>query len=51
MYQYWFISCENEPFFFKYFIYLFSERGKVRKKKRERNINVWVPLVHPQLET
>ena len=29
--------------FFKYFIYLFSER--------ERNINVWLPLMRPLLGT
>ena len=34
--------------FFKYFIYLFSERGKRREKERERNMcerNIsWLPL-------
>ena len=35
---------------FKDFIYLFLERGE-RKEKEERNINVWLPLVHPLLGT
>ena len=34
--------------FFKDFIYLFLERGEGRK---ERNINVWLLLVHPPLGT
>ena len=29
--------------------YLFLEKG--REKKRERNINVWLPLMHPLLGT
>ena len=37
--------------FFKDFIYLFSEREEGREKERERNINVWLPLAHPQLGT
>ena len=32
--------------FFKGFIYLFLER-EGREKERERNVNVWLPLVHP----
>ena len=36
---------------FKDFIYLFLGRGEVREKQRERNINVWLPLVFPQLGT
>ena len=36
--------------FFKRF-YLFLDRGEGREKERERNINVWLPLVHPQLGT
>ena len=36
-------------FFFKDFIYLFVEKG--REKERERNINVRLPLVCPQLGT
>ena len=38
-------------YFFKDFIYLFPERGKGGEKERERNINVWLPLAHPQLGT
>ena len=37
--------------FFKDFIYLFLERGVVRDKERERNINMWLPLAHPPLGT
>ena len=36
---------------FKDFIYLFSERRDRREKERERNINVWLPLVHSLLGT
>ena len=38
-------------FFKKYFIYLLLERREWREKERERNINVWLPLVHPLLGT
>ena len=39
-------------YFFKYlFIYLFLERGEAREKDRERNINVWLPLMSPPLGT
>ena len=31
----------------KDFIYLFLERGEEKKKERERNINVWLPLARP----
>ena len=31
--------------FFKDFIYLFLDRGKEREKGKERNINVWLPLL------
>ena len=37
--------------FKKYFLYLFLERWEGKEKKRERNINVWLPLTHPQLGT
>ena len=33
--------------FKKYFIYLFLEIGEGREKERERNINVWLPLMCP----
>ena len=33
------------------FIYLFLERGEGKEKKRERNINVWLPLMHHLLGT
>ena len=32
-------------------LFIFLERGKGREKKRERNINVWLPLAHPLLGT
>ena len=42
---------KNFPFSFKDFIYLFLDRGGGRKKERERNINVWLPLMNPLLGT
>ena len=30
---------------FKYFIYLFLDRREGKEKERERNINVWLPVV------
>ena len=33
------------------FLELFLERGEVREKERERNINMWFPLAHPLLGT
>ena len=36
-------------FFNKDFIYLFLERGEGKEKERERNIEVWLPLLCPQL--
>ena len=36
-------------FIFKDFVYLFLNRGEGRK--RERNINVWLPLTRPLLGT
>ena len=30
-------------------MYLFIERGEGRKKERERNISVWLPLICPHL--
>ena len=38
-------------FFFKDCIYLFLERGGGKEKERERNINVWFPLMCPLLGT
>ena len=35
--------------FFEDFIYLFLERWGGRENERERNITVWLPLVHPLL--
>ena len=37
--------------FLEDFIYLFLEREEGKKKERERNINVWLPLLRPPLET
>ena len=37
----------TEPAFLKKIIYLFLERGGGREKEKERNINVWLPLVCP----
>ena len=36
--------------FFK-IIYLFLERGERKEKERERNINMWLPLMSPPLGT
>ena len=41
----------SQEIFFKDFIYLFLERGEGREKEREKNINVWLPLVRPLLGT
>ena len=40
--------CLLTIYLFKDFMYLFLERGEEREKERERNINVWLPLTHPQ---
>ena len=37
--------------FKKLFIYLFLESREGRKREREKNINVWLPLEHPLLGT
>ena len=39
------------PLLLKRFIYLFLEMGEGREKERERNIRVWLPLMHPLLGT
>ena len=52
-------NCQNHFFktlkidhrFFKGFIYLFLERGEGREKKRQRTIDVWLPLARPPLWT
>ena len=36
----------NQSFLFKRF-YLFLDRREGKEKERERNINVWLPLVRP----
>ena len=38
-------------FFLKDFIYLFLDRGEGRETERERNINVWLPLMCSALGT
>ena len=37
-------------FFLRFYLFIFREGGG-REKERERNINVWLPLVHPLLGT
>ena len=43
------IKCVMLLTFLNDFVYLFLERGE--GEKEEININVWLPLVHPLLET
>ena len=43
--------CLCSAFFILDFIYLFLDRGKGREKERARNINAWLPLMHPPLGT
>ena len=46
------INKKNPSFFFvQDFIYLFLEKAEGKEKERKRNINVWLPLTHPQLGT
>ena len=48
------ISYQPYPksmYFKQDFIYSFPERGEGREKERERNINVWLPLICPLLGT
>ena len=42
-------SSLNWRSFFKKILFIFRERG--REGERERNINVWLPLMHPLLGT
>ena len=39
------------PSFKFFFFYLFLDRVEGREKKRERSINVWLPLACPLLRT
>ena len=50
-YLIYFSNCPIASFFFKNLINLFLERGAGREKKREKNINVWLPLMYPLLGT
>ena len=36
--------------FFKYFIYLFLDRGERTEKEKGKNTSVWLPLTHLPLE-
>ena len=36
-------------FFLRFYLFIFRERG--REGERERNIDVWLPLTHPLVET
>ena len=54
MFHGWIWGCEvikQKKIFFKDFIYLFLERREGREKEKERNINVWLPLMWPPLGT
>ena len=44
------LICITNTFFKKDFLYLFLERSEEGEKKRERNINVWFPLMLPPTE-
>ena len=41
------IFYHNTIVFLKILFYLFLERGERKEKERERNINVWLPLIQP----
>ena len=41
----------EDKFFNKDFIYSILGRGEGKEKERKKNINVWLPLVHPLLGT
>ena len=44
-------SLQNDGSFISLRFYLFLERGEEGEKERERNINVWLPFMHPLLGT
>ena len=44
-------KVKKQFYFLKDFIYLFLERGEGREKERERNVDVWLLLMHSPLET
>ena len=37
-------------YFTRFYLLIFLERGERKEKERERNINVWLPLVYPLVE-
>ena len=41
------LFCSIPWSYFMIFIFLFLERLEGREKERERNINVWLPLMSP----
>ena len=46
------VLLKAESFFKKDFIYFFLDRGEGREKEeKERNRNVWLPLMYPLLGT
>ena len=45
------LACPTFLLFFLKRFYLFSFRGEGREKERERNINVWFPLMGPLMGT
>ena len=45
----YYVSFGKPLSFFLNYLFIFRERG--RKKEREKNINVWLPLAHPQVGT
>ena len=49
------MSMITANYSFKHFIFkilcIYLKRGEGRKKERERNINVWLPLTWPPLRT
>ena len=51
LYRMWDRGLTSFLFFpsFKKILCIYSERGEEREKERERNINVWLPLVCPLL--